>query len=129
MLRLVTLLAIFALPACAGPPEPVSSPSMQWQSPQGVTGTRLRCGSESLRTRIRDGNIVVERVGRPTTVLRPLAENGAAGSAYGDGSLTLYRLPDRDGWALKTTGGAKDAHCRADPAGNQGTGKSDIPAR
>lgn len=128
MLRLVIVVAI-AAPACAGPKDLGSATRELDHSLYALTDTRLRCGSERLRTRLRSGDLVVERVGKPAAVLRPLVENGTTGSAYGDGSLTLYRIPGRDSWALKTANGSKEAPCNPDPVGGQGTGKSDIPAK
>ena len=75
----------------------------------------LRCGSETLRAKLRGGRLVVRTANGERAILTPVTEPRAAprAPAYGDGRLTLYKIRDPQVWALARTDrpGEKVKHC------------------
>lgn len=113
MYRVTSLALSFALAACGAGEEPVQSTSSA--SAQLFRGAgsevRLRCGSQSLRARLRQGQVLARVGDGESKVLAPVADPRAgSGPAYSDGRLTLYKLPDTDSWAL-ATGTSGPAEC------------------
>jgi len=87
-------------------------------SPQLFRGAgnevRLRCGSQALRARLRQGQVLAEVGNRESAVLAPVNDPRAAfGPAYSDGKLTLYKMPDTDSWAL-ASGASGGVPCTRD---------------
>lgn len=126
------LLLVLSLPlaACGASEAPVRSAST---SPQLFRGAgqevRLRCGSERLRARLRQGQVLAQVGDGEQRVLVPVDDpRTRPGQAYSDGRLTLYKVPDSQTWALAGQASGP-AECRHEPAGGQGTGKSAIPAK
>ena len=102
------------LAACGPAAPPVQSAS---QSPQlfrgGQTEVRLRCGSDSLRARLSQGQLLVQVGTGESAVLVPVEDPRAqAGQAYGDGKLTLYKVRDPESWMLAKSGAPGAAACR-----------------
>jgi hypothetical protein len=119
MLRLVLIGLLLPLAACGASQPPVQSVSA---SPKLFRGAgqevRLRCGSERLRARLRQGEVLAQVGEGEQRVLVPVDDpRGQAGQAYSDGKLTLYKVPDSEAWALAgASSGA--AQCSHEPAGN-----------
>ena len=130
MLRPDLLAVPLLLAACGATQPPVQSATAAPLAFRGGQGElRLRCGSESLRARLRQGEVVAQIGDGESRVLVPVDDPRARpGQAYSDGKLTLYKVPDTQSWALagQASGGSE---CRHEPAGDQGTGKSAIPAK
>ncbi len=102
MYRVTAIALSFALAACATEAPPVHSASA---SPQLFRGTgsevRLRCGSETLRARLRQGQVLAQVGNGESAVLLPVDDPRAgSGPAWSDGRLTLYKVPEKDAWAL-----------------------------
>lgn len=131
MLRALPALPLLALAGCAAA-EPVAAPATS--SDQlfrgGQNEARLRCGSESLRARLRQGQLLVQVGSGESAVLVPRDDPRAKpGEAFGDGRLTLYRAPGGEGWMLaKSSAPGAGAPCSPDAGVPYGTGKSAIPA-
>lgn len=107
----------FALAAC-GNEQPLQSASTA--SAQlfrgGGSEVRLRCGSESLRARLRQGQILAQVGSGENKILVPVDDPRAkSGPAYSDGKLTLYKVPDAQTWTLAQHD-ASTAECRPEPA-------------
>lgn len=118
MSRTLPALPLLALAGCAAA-EPVavsSTPSAQLFR-GGQSEARLRCGSESLRARLRQGQLQVQVGSGEHAVLVPRDDPRARpGEAYGDGRLTLYRAPGSDGWVLaRSAEPGAGAPCNPDP--------------
>lgn len=129
MFRVTIPALVLAAAACGAETPPIQAAS---DSPPLFRGAgsevRLRCGSESLRARLRQGQIVAQTDAGETAVLAPVDDPRAqSGPAYSDGKLTLYKVPRADNWALARSGSAGSACTREAPG--QGTGKDAIPAR
>ena len=76
---------------------------------------RLRCGSDTLRARLRDGQLLAQVGSGESKVLVPVNDPRASpGDAYGDGKLTLYKVPETQSWAL-ASGNAAAAECKPAP--------------
>jgi hypothetical protein len=117
MLRIPIIAVSFAITACGGE-QPVHSPSSAAPLFRGGQGeVRLRCGSESLRARLRQGQIAVQVGAGERTVLVPVADPRAeSGQAYGDGRLTLYKIRDTESWRLaRSAAPAPGAECKREP--------------
>lgn len=75
----------------------------------------FRCGSETLRAKLRGGRLVVQTANGDRAILSPVTEPRAVpqAPAYGDGRLTLYKIRDPQVWALARTDrpGEKAQHC------------------
>ena len=114
-LSLFALPLVLALAACAAAETPIQSAPAAPQLFRGGAGeVRLRCGSESLRARLRQGQLAVQVGTGESTVLVPVDDPRArSGPAYGDGKLTLYKVPEGERWMLARSGGAAPAECRA----------------
>lgn len=130
MLRLFVPALFVALSACGADTPPPATAASGAQLFRGAGHeVRLRCGSERLRARLRQGQVLAQLGDGEATVLVPVdGPRAGSGQAYSDGRLTLYKLPDSPAWAL-ADGASGAAQCRHEPAGDQGTGKSAIPAR
>jgi GGDEF domain-containing protein len=90
---------------------------------------RLRCGSETLRAKLRDGRMLAQLGTGEVAVLAPVKNPRRKSSeAYSDGKLTLYKAPDAKSWTVAQAGKAVTT-CRPDAPADQGTGKSAIPAK
>jgi hypothetical protein len=94
-----------ALAACGAAEPPVQSASAS--TPTLFRGAqrevRLRCGSETLRARLRQGQILAQIGSGASTVLVPVDDpRASSGPAYGDGRLTLYKAPGAQSWMLAT---------------------------
>lgn len=118
MRPLVSLFLSLALVACGGAEQPVHSAST---APQlfrgGQAEARFRCGSESLRARLREGKLLVQVGSGETAALVPVDDpRSQAGKAYGDGKLTLYKVGNSETWMLARAGTAGDAECKQEPA-------------
>ena len=117
--RRMSRLSLFALPlalaACGAAETPIQSAPATPQLFRGGQGeVRLRCGSETLRARLRQGQLAVQVGTGESTVLVPVEEPRArSGPAYGAGKLTLYKLPEAERWMLARSGGEAPAECRA----------------
>ena len=114
MLRPALLALPLALAACGPTQEPVQSASA---APQlfrgGQSEVRLRCGSETLRARLRQGQLLVEVGSGESAVLVPVDDPRAqAGHAYGDGKLTLFKVHDPENWMLARSDAPGAAECR-----------------
>lgn len=76
---------------------------------------QFRCGSETLRAKLRGGRLVVQTADGARAILSPVTEPRAVprSPAYGDGRLTLYKIRDPQVWALARTDrpGEKVKHC------------------
>ncbi len=76
---------------------------------------RFRCGSETLRAKLRGGRLVVQSANGERAILLPVTEPRAVPQtpSYGDGRLTLYKIKDSQVWALARTDrpGEPAQHC------------------
>ena len=120
MSRLALLVLPLALAACGATQVPVQSASA---SPQmfrgGQSEVRLRCGSETLRAKLRQGQLLVQVGNGENSVLVPVDDPRAqAGHAYGDGKLTLFKVRDPEGWRLARADTADVAECRREYRAN-----------
>jgi hypothetical protein len=120
MLRALPALPLLALAGCATAAAETAtapSPSTAQLFRGGQAETRLRCGSESLRARLRQGQLLVQVGSGENAVLVPRDDPRARpGEAYGDGRLTLYRAPGGEGWMLaRTSAPGAAARCSPDP--------------
>lgn len=120
MLRIPAAAIAIALAACGSSQEPVQSASAPSQLFRGGQGeVRLRCGSDTLRAKLREGRLVVQLGAGESAVLVPVDDPRAkAGQAYGDGKLTLYRMGGPEGWMLARSDGPAAAACKPAAAGN-----------
>jgi hypothetical protein len=119
MLRPLMIGLLLPLAACVPSQPPVQSASAAPQLFRGAgQEVRLRCGSERLRARLRQGQVLAQLSEGERRVLVPVDDPRAQpGQAYSDGQLTLYKAPDSQAWALAgQSSGA--AQCSHDPAGN-----------
>ena len=119
MMRLSVPALLLALSACGAEPPPVATPSTSAQLFRGAgQEVRLRCGSERLRARLRQGQVLAQIGDGENRVLVPVEDPRApSGEAYSDGKLTLYKIPDSQSWAL-ADGASGASECRHEPAGN-----------
>ena len=80
----------------------------------------MRCGSESLRARLRQGELAVQVGAGETAVLVPVDDPRARpGQAYGDGKLTLYKVGEAERWRLaRSAAPAVGAECNPEPKAN-----------
>lgn len=120
MMRFSLPALFLALSACGNAPPPVETPSSSTaQLFRGGGGeVRLRCGSDRLRARLSQGQIVARVDGGDSKVLVPVEDPRAqSGQAYSDGSLTLYKLPRSESWAL-ADGPSGAAECRPETGAN-----------
>ncbi len=121
MSRSIFIALFLALAACGAGEQPVHSAA---SAPQlfrgGQAEVRLRCGSESLRARLRQGQLAVQVGSGESAVLVPVDDARAqSGQAYGDGRLTLYKVRDADGWRLaRSAAPAPGAECTPEPRAN-----------
>jgi len=94
-----------ALAACGAAEPPVQSASASAPLFRGAQQeVRLRCGSETLRARLRQGQILAQVGSGESTVLVPVDDpRASSGPAYGDGKLTLYKAPGAQSWMLATS--------------------------
>ncbi len=104
-MRIVLLLAVIGV--CCVALEPAQSaaspdPLLRSAGPE----VRLRCGSDVLRAKLRGGRLLVQNANGDKAVLTRIAEPRALAQrpVYGDGRLTLYKVKDRQIWALARTG-------------------------
>lgn len=114
MSRPVMIAASLALAACGGE-QPVSGPSSATPLFRGgQSEVRLRCGSDSLRARLRQGQIAVQVAAGESSVLVPVEDpRAASGQAFGDGRLTLYKMRDSESWRLaRSAAPAPGAECK-----------------
>lgn len=76
---------------------------------------RFRCGSETLRAKLRGGRLMVQTANGKRAILSPVSDPRAMPRvpAYGDGRLTLYKIKDSQVWALARTDrpGKPVQHC------------------
>ena len=118
MVRVFPLALVLLLAACGGETPPVQSAAAATSQPlfRGTGGeVRLRCGSETLRARLRQGQIIAQTGSGESAVLKPIEDSRAeSGPAYSDGKLTLYKIPETSSWAL-ASGTAPAAPCMATP--------------
>lgn len=117
-MKRVSLLALFlSTAACGAETPPVQSASATPQLFRGSgSEVRLRCGSESLRARLRQGQILAQVGSGESKILVPVDDPRAkSGPAYSDGTLTLYKVPDAQTWTLAQHE-ASTAECRPEPA-------------
>lgn len=119
MFRLMIIGVLLPLAACGATQRPVQTASA---APQLFRGggqeIRLRCGSERLRARLRQGQVLAQVGESEQRVLVPVDDPRAQpGQAYSDGKLTLYKVPDSEAWALAGQSSG-DARCSHEPAGN-----------
>ncbi len=119
MLRPAMIALSLALAACGASQPPVQSAADAPILFRGAHGeVRFRCGSERLRAKLRQGQILAQVGEGDSRVLVPVDDPRARpGQAYSDGKLTLYKLPDSQSWAL-ADGASAAAECRHEPAGN-----------
>lgn len=111
----------FAIGACGAGEPPVHSPSSTTQLFRGGQAeVRLRCGSESLRARLRQGQLAVQMGTGESATLVPVDDPRAkSGQAYGDGRLTLYKVRDADSWRLaRSSAPAPGAECQPETRPN-----------
>src|SRR5688572_5923249 len=96
MMRLFPLLLLVPVAACGAKTPPVQSAPASPQLFRGAqTEVRLRCGSESLRARLRQGHLHAQVGAGAEAVLVPVDDPRAkSGPAYSDGKLTLYKVPE-----------------------------------
>jgi hypothetical protein len=110
--------AFLAIAACGVQPDTVESTA--WQSALvrgGTAEVKLRCGSETLRTRLRQGQIIARKDNGESTILSPVTDSRAgSGPAYSDGRLTLYKVPDAQSWTL-ARGNSPPSDCKASAPG------------
>ena len=104
-MRLFPLLLLVPFAACGTETPPAQSAPASPQLFRGAhTEVRLRCGSESLRARLRQGRILAQVGAGEEAILVPVDDPRAkSGPAYSDGKLTLYKVPEADGWTLAGT--------------------------
>ena len=121
MSRTIIIALSFVLAACGPGEPPVHSPSSSTQLFRGgQSEVRLRCGSESLRARLRQGQLAVQVGTGERAVLVPVDDPRApSGQAYGDGRLTFYKLSDAGSWRLaRSAAPTPGAECKAEPQPN-----------
>ncbi len=121
MSRSMIVALSLALGACGASEPPIHSPSSTTQLFRGgQTEVRLRCGSESLRARLRQGQVAVQLGTGESATLVPVDDPRAKpGQAYGDGRLTLYKVRDADSWRLaRSTAPTPGAECQAETRPN-----------
>ena len=120
MVRVSTLALPLFLLACGPGEQPVQSASAKPQLLRGgLSEVRFRCGSESLRARMRQGPVQVQVGSEQSAVLTPVHDPRAeAGQAYGDGKLTLYKVPKPDTWMLARSGSLPPTECKPEPRPN-----------
>lgn len=114
-MRNLILTVLLGLAACAGfVPANAAAATDQLLRSAGPE-IRFRCGSETLRAKLRGGRLVVQTATGERAILSPVVEPRAAprGPAYGDGRLTLYKIKDPQVWALARTDRPGDPirHC------------------
>ena len=110
---------LVALSACGTETPPPQTPTSATQLFRGAGHeVRLRCGSERLRARLRQGQVLAQIGDGEATVLVPVDDpRAASGQAYSDGRLTLYKLPDSPAWALAGSASGPTP-CRHESAGD-----------
>jgi hypothetical protein len=113
MYRVMAIALPFTIVACGAGTPPVQTAASSITLFRGAGGeVRLRCGSESLRARLRHGQILAQVGNGESAVLVPVDDARAgAGPAYSDGKLTLYKVPQKDGWMLASAE-SPPAECR-----------------
>ena len=117
MTRVLLIAMVLATAACGSENRPVQSAAATPALFRGAgSEVRLRCGSQSLRARLRQGQILAETGTGESKVLAPVADPRAgSGPAYSDGRLTLYKLPGSNSWALAGDGSGP-AECNREAA-------------
>ena len=115
MIRFSLLTMCVAAAACAAATSPVQSASSSTSLFRGGAGeVRLRCGSETIRAKLRAGRLVAQIGASESQVLVPVDDPRAeSGPAYSDGKLTLYKVPDANAWAL-AKGDTAAAQCSSE---------------
>lgn len=103
-MKALAVIMIVGLAACGAAAPPVHSASATTPLFRGAQQEiRLRCGSETLRARLRQGQILAQIGSGESTVLVPVDDpRASSGPAYGDGKLTLYKAPGAQSWMLAT---------------------------
>ena len=121
MLRRLAFPILLVTTACGAQSPPIASASSATAAApvplaRGGSGeARLRCGSQSLRARLREGQLLVQVDQGETRILAPVSDPRAgAGPAYGDGKLTLYRLPEAESWRLARGGETAGSPCHTE---------------
>lgn len=100
-MRTLLSFTTIALAACAADHRPPPSAAPQLARSSGAGEVRLRCGSDRLRAKIRQGQVEVLVGNGNIATLTPLDGSASASNpTYGDGRLTLYKVREPDGWAL-----------------------------
>jgi hypothetical protein len=119
MIRFSLLTMCLATAACGAETPPVQSTSSSTSLFRGGAGeVRLRCGSETIRAKLRAGRLVAQIDGSESRILVPVNDPRAmSGPAYSDGKLTLYKVPDATGWTF-ANGDAATAQCSPPQAGH-----------
>jgi membrane-bound inhibitor of C-type lysozyme len=109
-----------ALAACGADQAPVQSASAQPQVFRGGQAeVRFRCGSESLRARVRQGTVQVQVGSSESATLVPVTDPRAeAGHAYGDGKLTLYKVGNSETWMLAKSNESRASACQPEARPN-----------
>lgn len=118
MYRVVAIALCFTLAACGAGTPPVQAVAASPALFRGAGNeVRLRCGSETLRARLRGGQLLAQVGNGQSAVLVPVEDPRAgAGPAYSDGRLTLYKVPEKDGWMLAGAA-SPPAECRRETPG------------
>jgi hypothetical protein len=116
MTRVPFIALLLATAACGSETPPVESTAASAQLFRGAGGeVRLRCGSESLRARLRQGQVLAQVGSGESAVLVPVDDPRAkSGPAFSDGRLTLYKLPEAQAWTLAR--GSAAAPCTQETA-------------
>ena len=117
----VTIAAFFlplAMAGCGAAEPQVQSASASASASVfrgGQSEVRFRCGSESLRARLRQGNVQVQLGSGETKTLVPVDDPRAqSGRAFGDGRLTLFKVGDTEDWMLARSDGSGATSCQRD---------------
>ena len=116
MTRVTFIALLLATAACRSEATPVQTAGETPILFRGGGGgeVRLRCGSETLRARLRQGQVLAQVGNDAPAVLAPVEDPRAgSGPAYSDGQLTLYKVPEAQNWAL-ARGPADAAPCTRD---------------
>ena len=100
------MLAVFGGAACVLPEPARSAASPDQVLRSAGPEIRFRCGSQLLRAKLRGGRLMVRTANGEQAVLTRVTEPRAVpqSPAYGDGRLTLYKVKNRETWALARTG-------------------------
>ncbi len=118
MTRMFIVALVLAFGACRADAEPIQSAPASTLFRGAGSEVRLRCGSETLRAKLRQGRIVAQVGNGKNAVLTPVDDKRAkSGPAYSDGKLTLYKAPEAETWTL-AKGDTAAMECRPEVHSN-----------